>query len=197
MLTCEYAGPALGVRSHPWSGVADKPECRYHDLRANPALIRSALEDLLPWRRYPAIERFYELIEQINAPDSALESNDCAFIGPAANEHLAFDKALQCSGRVMVLYRHLELNTAVGRIEGLARDLHLRLVPIDPKFRWGMVGTTIIPVSYLALPGAEDQQLGTQLMISFWTWGNSETENMSNLARLLTNLARALAQVAE
>lgn len=195
MLTCEYAGPAFGERSHPWSEVAGKPECRYHDLKATPERIRSSMEDLVPWRRYPAIERFYELIEQINAPGGALESNDCAFTGPAANEHSAFAKALQCSGRVMVLFSRLELNTAVGQIESLTTDLHLRLARIDPQFQWGMVGTTIIPVRYLALPEAHDQQHGTQLMISFWAWGNSEHENMRNLGRVLTNLSCGLAQM--
>jgi hypothetical protein len=149
---------------------------------------------LLPWRRYSAIERFYELIIQINAPGSVLESNDCAFTGPATNEQPAFNKALQCSGRVMVLYRSLERNTAGGQIERLKNQLHLRLLRIDPKFRWGMIGTSIIPVRYLALPEAHNQQAGTQLMISFWTWGDTETESMKNLGRLLTNLARGLGQ---
>ena len=56
----------------------------------------------------------------------------------------------------------------------------------------GIIGTTIVPVRYLALPEAREQQLGSQLMLSFWAWGDSEADTMLNLGRLFKNLARAL-----
>ena len=92
----------------------------------------------------------------------------------------------------MVLFRDLARNTAAGQIEALKNELHLALAKLDPNFRSGMVGTTLVPVRYLALPEPNNEQLGTQLMISFWAWGNSEEENMQNLSRLLRNLAQAL-----
>ncbi len=95
----------------------------------------------------------------------------------------------------MVLFRQLERNTATGEIESLKDQFHLQLLSIDPPFLWGIVGTTIVPVRYLALPEARGQQHGSQLMISFWAWGNSEAENMLNLARLMTNLMQAFYQV--
>ncbi len=55
-----------------------------------------------------------------------------------------------------------------------------------------MVGTTVTPVRYLTLPETGDGQLGHQLMISFWAWGGTEVELMTNLARVLKNLSRAL-----
>jgi hypothetical protein len=160
-------------------------------LTASPALIRSALEDFVPWKRYAAVEAFYVLLERLNHEKSLLESNDCAFTGPHPSESTATQKALECSGRVMVLFRDLPRNTAAGQIEGLKNELHLALAKLDPNFRSGVVGTTIVPVRYLALSGA-DEQLGVQLMISFWAWGNSEEENMQNLSRLLRNLTSAL-----
>mgnify|MGYP007047006084 CR=1 FL=1 len=42
------------------------------------------------------------------------------------------------------------------------------------------------------LPGAREQQLGHQLMISFWAWGDSQSEVMGNLKRVLENLSHAL-----
>jgi hypothetical protein len=195
MRTCEYAGPAFEARSHPWMGSASEPDCRYYDLTTMPERIRSSLEDFVPWHHHAAIEAFYVLLEGLNTPASALESNDCAFSGPSANDHLEIDKALQCSGRVMVLFRQLERNTVAGEIEALKDRLHLQLSRIDPGCLWGIIGTTIVPVRYLALPKARGQQHGAQLMISFWAWGNSEAENMLNLARLMTNLTQALGHV--
>jgi hypothetical protein len=124
-----------------------------------------------------------------------LESNDCAFTGPHPNPDVAVPKALQCSGRIMVLFRALERNTTEGQIEWLKLQLHQDLVGVDPNFRSGVIGTTIVPVRYLALPESGNQQLGSQLMISFWAWGDSEAENMVNLARLLKNLSQALRKV--
>ena len=96
----------------------------------------------------------------------------------------------------MVLFRDLELNLSQPRVEGLKNALHLRLVALDETFEHGMVGTTISPAVYLELPGARDEQLGEQLMISFWAWGAAEGELMHNLKRVLDNLSQALGALA-
>ena len=192
MKTCEYAGVPFSVpRSHPWRDTPGGGP-RYFDLSTNPEHIRNSLEDFKPWARYSAIEAFYKLLERLNHKTSPLESNDCAFEGPQRNENRIVAKALECSGRVMVLFRALARNTKAGEVEWLKNALHHALRPLDPNFQSGMVGTTIIPVSYLALP----DPIGQELMISFWAWGNTEDENMQNLARLLKNLTLALRKVA-
>lgn len=193
MRTCEYAGePFAAPRSHPWVGAASDKTSRYYDLTASPALIRSSLEDFLPWARYAAVDAFYVLLERVNHERSLLESNDCAFTGPHPSKSTATQKALECSGRVMVLFRELARNTVAGQIEALKNELHVALTKLDPNFRSGVVGTTIVPVRYLALSAVGDEQLGVQLMISFWAWGNTEQETMQNLSRLLRNLVSAL-----
>ncbi len=193
MKTCEYAGdPFTEPRSHPWVDAVNGADFRYYDLTASPALIRSALEDFKPWAQYAAIETFYALLERLNHRGSPLESNDCAFTGPHANEGTQVDKALECSGRVMVLFRALASNTE-AHVEWLKNECHGELAALDPNFRWGVVGTTIVPARYLAL--AQSEQLGSQLMISFWAWGDTEPDTMLNFARLLTNLAQALRKV--
>ncbi len=196
MKTYEYAGePPAEPRSHPWRGSLESPDHRYYDLTASPEHIRRSLEDFLPWSRFQAVDSFYALLERLNHPKSLLESNDCAFSGPHANEDPTLPKLLQCTGRVMVLFRALARNTEQARVEWLKNELHHALIELDPDFRWGIVGTTLVPVRYLALPTTDDQQLGWQLMISFWAWGDQEAETMQNLARLMNNLARALRQV--
>jgi hypothetical protein len=192
MKTCEYAGASLERRSQPWTDAEGDAACCYYDLTAEPAHIRASLEDLRGWQRYPAVETFYTLLERLNHPKSSLESNDCAFSGPAENEDPSFRKALQCSGRLMVLFRSLASNTDPVRVDALKHQLHLDLAGVDPSFQWGMIGTTVVPVRYLALPESGEQQLGSQLMISFWAWGDSEADTMLNLGRVFKNLAQVL-----
>lgn len=196
MKTYEYAeDPNPEPRSHPWVDAVGNPNARYYDLKRQPERIRSSLEDFRPWQRYSAVEDFYQLLERINHLQSALESNDCAFIGPEHNEDVSIQKALQCSGRLMILFRALTRNTAGSDVEWLKDQLHIELAELDPEFNCGVVGTNIVPVRYLELPEADSQQLGSQLMICFWSWGDSEAETMLNLARLMKNLSRALRRV--
>ena len=194
MKTCEYDGePFSEPRSHPWSDSALDRGARYHDLSAAPELIRSVLEDFTPFQRYAAIEDFYTLLERINQPKSALESSDCAFSGPQPNQSPQVTAKLECSGRLMILFRALEQNTLKARMAWLRLALHRELAELDPKFTSGIIGTTLVPIRYLALP--ESAQLGEQLMLSFWAFGNSETQLMLGLARLFKNLSRALRNV--
>jgi hypothetical protein len=193
MRSCEYTGaPFTEPRSHPWIDAVGDARCQYYDLTASPAHIRSSLEDFQPWSRYPAIEDFYALLERLNQKSSAFESNDCAFTGPHADAQPTMPGAFECSGRVMVLFRALRQNTVHERVESLKNKLHNALAQLDPDFLSGMIGTTLIPVRYLMLPERENQQLGSQLMISFWAWGETEADNMTNLRRLFKNLALAL-----
>ena len=192
MKTCEWAGASLERRSHPWTDAEGDPASRYYDLTAEPGHIRTSLEDLRGWQRYPAVEAFYALLERLNHPKSSLESNDCAFDGPDENEDPSVRKAMQCSGRLMVLFRSLVRNTDSSRVDALRNQLHLDLAAADPSFQWGIIGTTVVPVRYLALPESGEQQLGSQLMISFWAWGDSEADTMLNLGRVFKNLAQAL-----
>jgi len=128
MQTCQYAGdPLTEPRSHPWVDTAGRPECRYHDLTRSPELIRTALEDLVPWSHYPAIETLYGLIERLNGTGSPWESNDCEFTGPQAHTTPGAPHALECSGRLMVLLSALERNTSVADVEHETEHLHRRL----------------------------------------------------------------------
>jgi len=196
--TCEYAGtPFTELRSHPWIDAVDNPECRYYDLTLSPERIRTSLEDFLPWSNYKAIENFYKMLEDLNQSKSFFESNDCALTGPEQNHNPQFQKSLECSGRVMILFRDLIKNTMDDNIEWLAYQLHCYLSIQDIEFQLGVIGTTITPVRYLALGENDEQQMGTQLMISFWTWGDNEKEIMENLNRLIINLSNALHHVSD
>lgn len=193
MKTCEYSGEALTeVRSHPWTDAVGNAEFRYYDLKASPALIRTSLEDFVPWSHYRAVERFYALLEWLNGAASLLETNDCEFTAPHPNESSHTSEAFECSGRLMVLFRDLSRNLSRDELRALTHAFHNALAPVDSGFENGMVGTTLVPVRYVTLRG----QLGSQLMLSFWAWGSSQAETMANLGRLMENLAHALGRIA-
>ena len=194
MKTHEYDGvPFSEPRSHPWEGSKSDPSARYYDFTTSPQLIRSSLEDFLPYQRFAAIEDFYALLERLNHPKSLLESSDCAFNPPEPSESRQVKALLECSGRLIVLYRDLPQNTRKPRIAWLKSAFHQQLAHLDPKFALGMIGTTLVPVRYLALPSGE--QAGQQLMLGFWAFGESEDATMQNLARVFKNLTQAVRAV--
>lgn len=180
------------IRTHPWTVALSNQDHRYYDFKTEPGLIRTSLEDFIPFSNWPAIANFYELLEWINAPDSILESNDCGMHGPRKNGSRNFSKALECTARLMVLYRYLPNNTIAGAVKWLADALRHYLVPIDTSFEWGVVGTTLRPTQYVTLPVPEDQQIGSLVMLTFWAWGDTEDEVMENFGRTVSNTRMAL-----
>ena len=93
----------------------------------------------------------------------------------------------------MLLYRDLRLNTRAPDVEWLKNALHYALNALDCELEGGVVGTTLVPVRYLALP--HDEQAGQELMVSFWAWGATQVDLMANLDRVVTNLFAALRHV--
>jgi len=193
MRVYQHADPdSLALRSHPWRDAVDNPAHRYVDFVARPALIRSSLEDLRPWSRYPAIETFYQLLEWLNGSQSVFESNDCAFEGATLQVSAASAPRLACSGRLMILFRDLVLNTSPSLMERLTLAVARALNRVDPLFEAAAFGATITAVRYVSLPASPARQRGHQLMLSFWGWGDDEAEVMANLDRAFVNLGTAL-----
>lgn len=183
------------VRAHPWTVATADPNSRYLDFKENPALIRTSLEDFLPWSAWPAIDTFYSLLEWLNGANSILESNDCAFEGPCTNCTSRVPKVLEATGRLMILWRTLPLNLSRANTEWIKGTIHNYLNQIDPELEYGAVGITVYQVKYVALPIPEEQQFGFQLMLSFWSWGDTEEEVMANLNRTVRNIWEALRAV--
>ena len=184
------------IRSHPWTVAKADSRSRYHDFKKSPALVRDSLEDFLAWSEWPAIQRFYSIVEWINGPDSVLESNDCAFNGPSANSTPQFAKTLEASGRLMVLWRALPLNLIRANSDWLTGVLHRHLNENETELEYGVVGITVFPVRYITLPPGDLQQLGFQVILSFWAWGNDEEEVMANMERTVRGIGAALHTVA-
>ena len=177
-------------RSHPWSTSTGDLSHRYYDFKAKPELIPLVLEDLRPWDAYAAVQSIYDLLAWINGPGSPFESNDCAFVGPEENVDGDFRKRLQCCGRLGILFRDLALNTSERAMSRWIEGIHTGLRALDPDFAWGAVGTTRLRVDYRELP--EGRADGSQLLLSFWAWGDDEPEVFENLARVISALRVAL-----
>jgi len=198
MKVYEHNDPgSLSPRSHPWIDCESDPTCRYYNFRTRPELIRSSIEDMQGWSAYPATETFYRLLEWLNGSESVFESNDCAFNGVAAETSTQFPNRLQCSGRLMILYRDLTLNTSPEQIHWLTNATAHTLSQTDPVFERGAIGATIVPVRFTTLPGPPELQRGQQLMLSFWAWGEGEREVMSNLDRTFRNMTVALRELSD
>lgn len=194
MRVYEHADPGSMIsRSHPWTDSVGDSAFRYADFRAKPHLIRTALEDFRPWEAHAAVATFYQLLDWLNGIQSIFESNDCAFSGPAENEVAGVPMRLQCSGRLMILFREIPRNTNENAPQALKNNFGHALSLIDQDFEWGAVGLTMVPVRFRELPVA--QQQGQQLMISFWAWGDDVPETMANLDRAFENVNKALQHI--
>jgi len=195
--TYDHSGPAFAtLRVHPWTVAQGNPGCRYRDFKETPALVRSSLEDFLPWAAWPCVDTFYRLVEWLNGPDSILESNDCAFEGPQTNPTPRVAKDLEATGRLMILWRQLPRNLSRAGTEALKGAIHRHLAGLDTGLVHAAVGITVCPVRYVTLPLPEARQAGTQLMLSFWAWGDTDEEVMGNLDRTFQGLREALGAAA-
>ena len=182
------------VRSHPWTESAGNATSRYYDFKLHAELIPFVLEDFRPWSQTQAIQNFYRLLTTLNGPDSPLETNDCAFIDPSPNVAAGFAKQLQASGRVMVLFRDLILNTRRDRVDWLESQIQQRLGEVDRHFPWTAVATAIVPTRYLEL--SPSHAGGYQLALHFFAWGDSATETIEHFGRIVSCLEAVLPDVA-
>ncbi len=180
---------SLASRSHPWT-TGSNPTHRYVDFRAEPELIRVAVEDLRAVEGQPAADTFYRLLEWINGGDSPFESNDCALTEVGANPSATLPTQLVCSGRLMILFRDLAQNCSTARVHALTQAIAQACAEQDPAFDRAAIGLSIVEVQFRALP--RSRQRGQQLMIGFWVGGDELLELWQNLDRTLRNLDTAL-----
>lgn len=176
-------------RPHRWKHAESDPRCLYYDFRKQPELIRTSLEDFRPFDKWPAIQRFYALLEWL-AIDPHLESNDCAFWEPRPTTERNGTFPLQCDGRLMILFHELRLNTVESAIKGLYATSYKKLLAArsDP---WSRVGLTISCCHFEEMPDVE----GWQLAYYFWAWGNDTAEAMAHLDLVFQQLEITLREI--
>jgi hypothetical protein len=178
------------VREHPYTDGTYDQRVKYYDFRTNPAAIRQSLEDFKPWEPRGAIETFYQLLEWLNGEMSELESNDCAFHGPQPNISVSTSpKELECKGRLMIFWRRLELNVSEPHLKWLIDAAEHYLKHTDES-TWldGVIGLSFMETAF----GRLNKNVGKEMVLQFWAFGDSEDELFENLDRLFKNLTMAL-----
>ena len=185
----DTAPPPPG-RQHPWTASVTNADWKYYDLKAQPELIRTVLEDFTPWNRYAAIVRFYELLEWLNGSESQFESNDCGLrpprIDPAPPPMIPFESPVVVHGRLSILYRALEYNCRSDTVGWLQSTLMSRLKNGVPNF------PVVLFVGHWPHFFTEIDKEGDVMALRFWAWGESDEMAMENLAAFYTLLTQCL-----
>lgn len=181
-------------RVHPWESGDGFTYC---DFKAHPERIEETIEDMVPHRDQPAVQRYYEFLRWINGPESILETNDTAFRRPTTNRNRKFPFKFVAVGRTLVLYRRPELNIYKPFVE-LRRSAYLRaLAAYEPEFRAGEVRLGDWVTGFLALADDENPngRGGLILDLEFSAFGDSAGETWSNLDRVFGGIFAASREV--
>lgn len=184
------------LRSHPWRDMVSDDTCVYMDFKTQPHLIRSALEDLLPFKEWDFVEQFYTLIEWVNGSSSLLESNDCVFNAAEENTDQQYPYAKKCSARLMTLFRDIPENCQQKSIDWLMHNIQTLAASMKPSFKAGAIGLSQSPTCYLALGETADTGgMGYQVTLNFFAYGNNEQTCYESMKDVLAIAQHALLRV--
>ena len=181
-----------GSRSHPWTCAELNISEVYVDFKIHPEKIEETLEDYQTITDEPAAEKFYGLLRYLNGPDSHLETSDCALGQYKKNDNNLFDKGFQRSGRLMVLYKDLELNVIEQYTTWLQEALLFHLKKVDTEFEYGFIELSFMNTDFVTLNPVKS---GKTVVIDFWAFGNSENDILKNLERLFIALCLGLKNI--
>ncbi len=178
-------------RAHPWTVTeySDKGG-RYYDFKSTPELIPTVLEDFVPFNERAAIQRFYDLLREINRAGGLLETNDCAFEGPQPLKNILFKKPVEMCGRLEVLMRSAEANVNPNTITFLIRMFHIYLSLEQPNIHFVVFETHRCMTDYVDIG-----QIGERLSITFRAFGDNDDEAFQNLDYAFIGLRRTFQRI--
>lgn len=208
----------MALRVQPWKSSNHNIRGDYHDFRKNPKLIRTNLEEYLPFSKYAGVGDFYNLLEWLNGPKSAFETNDARLMSHLSrnNQRDLADKDFVSVGVLGFFFRDLLLNLSNesqfwSRLwethqideEGfrispnpLCQNFITRFLKTVERSTGGgwpqIIGIGTAPVHYDLAPVAAAEKYGCQFMLRFWLWGNSEDEIFDGLRTVVSILRIAL-----
>jgi hypothetical protein len=139
------------ARTHPWQGSIHDPGAKFVDFLKQPELVRSSLEDFLPYAAQPAIDRFFGLVEWMNGPDAPWETTEC-YLWPAASSHgnrLFAQYPIICSARLVFFNRNHQWQCRHG--DFAFENLLARLQHREPVHPNACVGVFTVPTLFLSL----------------------------------------------
>ncbi|PZR74082.1 MAG: hypothetical protein DLM73_08970 [Chthoniobacterales bacterium] len=171
-------GEIGAARMHPWGGSLHDPNAKFVDFLKRPDLVRSSLEDFIPYAAVPAIDRFFSLIEWMNGADTVWETTESYLWPPAAPQsNRSFAQyRIVCSARLVFFHRdHLwQLRHGDWAFTSLLRRLERR-EPVVPN---ACVGVFIAPTLFVSLSedGGRTAPEAKVLGVRCYGFGNSEKE---------------------
>lgn len=175
------------LRSHPWTNMVNNDANIYIDFKKQPKLIRSTLEDLIPFKKWDFVEQFYHLIEWINSSSSLLESNDCVFNPAEDNPDLEYPYATKCSARLMILFRDIPENCQQKSTDWLIQNILLHVSTSKPGFKAGAICLSQSPTCYLALGNGDDTGgMGYQITLTFMAYGKNKQRCYESMQQVLS-----------
>jgi len=184
------------LRSHPWTSMVSDDANVYVDFKKQPQLIRSALEDFIPFKKYEFVEQFYALIEWLNSPRSLLESNDCAFNAAEDNPDRQYPYAKKCSARLMILFRDISENCQAKSIDWLMQNILLHVSTTKPGFKAGAICLSQSPTCYLVLGNQPDTGgIGHQVTLTFFAYGKNDRRCYENMKDVISIAQSSLLRV--
>jgi len=139
-------------RLHPWGVSAHDPDAKFVDFLKCPDLIRTSLEDFIPYAHQPAIERFFELIEWMRGSETIWETTESKFWPISTHTNRFFAQyPLTCSGRLVFFCRNhsWQCRHATWLFENFLQRL-VRRQPTSPN---ACVGAFMFPIQFLLLSG--------------------------------------------
>ena len=182
-------------RQHPWVPSEEQPEAQYYDFRKHPEWIRERLEDFQPHDAFSAIQRYYDLLEWLNGPNSHLESNDSRFRLEIRNDDVAPGRDPATSIGLGFFFRELRKNTDTDQLARLCMAVKYHLKAESDLFNEGKVVLASLEVQFLGINGTRDEQLGKQLIILCYAYGESVEERMENMDTVVSFLGTSLKKV--
>ena len=199
------------IREHPWTDSALNPDWKYYDFNKNPELIRTSLEDFVPWEKFAAVEEFYKFLEWMHGDESKIESNDCRLSFDKNKQKEKWNKEYVFHGGIFLLFKNLEFNLSEDSgnffnghnnldfiTESFTPNKYLAwfegccnqyIRGAYPGFSLGCLTFVLFPSKFNNASPIEEDTLGYQPCFRYWAWGDDENEAMENLHKVFEVLA--------
>lgn len=181
------------ARQQPWTvtSAAHNPGA-YFDFIKNPELIREKLEDFKPHDDQKAVQFFYWMLERINRKDGPLETCDCS-LSPIISKPNLFGKPHQIRGRLEVIARDHSINTDLGAMSNIIRNLSVCLQNewTDCNVVW--LEIHCLKTEFMDMPVGH--ATGYRTSIFFEVNGDSGDEIWRDLYHTFVSIDHALTQI--
>ncbi|MGI8481626.1 MAG: hypothetical protein ACR2MF_06130 [Chthoniobacterales bacterium] len=168
-------------RPHPWAVSAHDPNAKFVDFLKCPDLVRTSLEDFIPYAHRPAVERFFQMVEWMRGPKTIWETTESCFWPPSSPHTNNFfsQYPIICSGRLVFFSRHHLWQCRHS--EWAFNNLVAKLGKQQPTPPNACIGVFMFPISFRSLStnGGQTARECKALGVRCYGFGINEDEAFS------------------